>query len=146
MPARPDNKRDWTQRRRTRALAWHIPEIALVVAIFLDPATRTIVWATSLLWMGVACILNARRCGRLHCFLTGPFFVLMGVVVALYGSGILPLGPQGWWWLGVVIVVGGYGILWLLAERIWGEYVARTSKGDKTQVATRTDTAELRNQ
>ena len=114
---------DWTRRRRTRALAWHIPEIALVVAIFLDPATRTIVWTVALLWMGVACILNARRCGRRHCFLTGPFFLLMGIAVALHGTGTLSLGPQGWWWLGVVIVVGGYGVLWILPERIWGEYV-----------------------
>ena len=125
MTTRPSNEGDWIQKRHTRAVAWHIPEAALIAAIFLDPAPRTIVWTASLLWMGVACILNARRCGRRHCYFTGPFFVLMGAAVTLHGSGILPLGPQGWWWLGSVLVVGGYGLLWLLPERIWGEYVAR---------------------
>ncbi|TFH40195.1 MAG: hypothetical protein E4H01_16990 [Lysobacterales bacterium] len=116
---------DWTQRRHTRAIAWHIPEIALIVAIFLDPGVRTVVWSISLLWMGVACILNARRCGRRHCFYTGPFFVVTGVIVALHGSEIVSLGQHGWWWLGVVTVVGGYGVLWTLLERYWGEYIAR---------------------
>ncbi len=124
----PSNENDWTQRRRTRAIAWHIPEIALIVAIFLDPIARTIVWTVSLLWMGGACALNARRCGRRHCFLTGPFFIFMGVAVALHGSGILSLGPHGWYWLGAVILVGGYGVLWLLPERIWGEYVTKPTE------------------
>lgn len=70
MATCPGEQDDWTRRRRTRALAWHIPEVALVIAIFLDPATRTVVWAVSLLWMGVACILNARRCGRRHCYVS----------------------------------------------------------------------------
>jgi hypothetical protein len=30
--------------------------------------------------MGVACIVNALRCGRVHCYLTGPFFLLMAVI------------------------------------------------------------------
>ncbi len=46
--------------------------------------------------MGTACIANAVRCGRLHCYITGPFFVAMAVVTLLYGLGALPLGGNGW--------------------------------------------------
>jgi len=146
MAVCPSEQNDWTRQRRTRALAWHIPEVALVIAIFLDPVSRTVVWAVSLLWMGVACVLNARRCGRRHCYLTGPFFMLMGTAVALHGTGILSLGPQGWWWLGSVIVVGGYGVLWFLPERIWGDYVGRSSGRGGAKVDTDTDAIGVRNQ
>ncbi len=35
---------------------------------------------------------NALRCGRLHCYITGPFFVAMAIVTLLYGLGAVPLG------------------------------------------------------
>jgi hypothetical protein len=80
--------------------------------------------------MGVTCIANATRCGRTHCYFTGPFFLIMAVGVVLHGSGILWLGANGWIWLGTTIVVGGYGVLWLLPERIWGKF-ARFSRSTK---------------
>ncbi len=122
------HQRDWVSSPRSRIVAWGIPTTALILGIFVTLPWKTFIWVLALLWMGVACVLNARRCGRRHCFLTGPFFMLMGIGVALHGSGILPLGPQGWWWLGAVIVVGGYGVLWILPERIWGEYVTEPTE------------------
>lgn len=36
--------------------------------------------------MGVACLVNAARCHRLHCYLTGPYFLLMALGAAMaYG-------------------------------------------------------------
>jgi len=102
--------------------AWGIPTSALIVATLAPASVRTIVWTVALAWMGIACIANALRCGRLHCNLTGPFFVLMAIVTALYGSGHMPLGPSGWLWLGVTLVVGAGGLLWYLPERIFGRY------------------------
>ena len=29
--------------------------------------------------MGSACVVNAARCGRLHCFITGPYFLLLAL-------------------------------------------------------------------
>jgi hypothetical protein len=76
--------------------------------------------------MGAACILNALRCGRLHCYLTGPFFLLMAAATLLHGFEILWLGPNGWLWLGLTLVVVGGGILWYLPERLWGKYSSRS--------------------
>jgi len=28
--------------------------------------------------MGVGCLVNVSRCGRLHCYITGPVFLLAG--------------------------------------------------------------------
>ena len=113
---------DWVSDSRTYLIAWGLPTFALLVGIVLPPAVRTILWSTALIWMGTACILNALRCGRMHCYLTGPFFLVMAAAVLLYGLGILPLGPHGWMWLGLTLIVVGGGLLWYLPERLWGKY------------------------
>jgi hypothetical protein len=60
--------------------------------------------------MGAACLLNARRCGRKHCFYTGPFFLLMTVPVLLHGYGWVGIGADGWRWLGLAIGIGAVAI------------------------------------
>ena len=116
---------DWVSGRRSYMLAWGLPTLALIGAIFAEPVLRTPVWTLALVWMGLACLANARRCGRTHCRLTGPFFLAMAGATLLHGLDILWLGPNGWIWLGATLVVGGYGVLWLLPELIWGKYAGR---------------------
>jgi hypothetical protein len=70
--------------------------------------------------MGVACLLNARRCGRLHCHLTGPLFLLSALATLLDATGIVAIG-----WPSILIAsVGGtafgYGL-----ELLRGRYVSR---------------------
>lgn len=93
----------------------------MVLAGLFDPLTRPVVWTAALLWMGGACLANARRCGRTHCRLTGPFFVLTAVSVVAYASGTLYLGAHGWSILGLVTLVGAIG-LWWGSERVWGKF------------------------
>ncbi len=40
------------------------------------------VWALLFVWMGAGCVLNALRCRRLHCYISGPAF-LVGALAAL---------------------------------------------------------------
>jgi len=67
--------------------------------------------------MGTACLINARRCGRVHCCFTGPYFLVMAGIVALHGRGAIPLGPRGWAWIGGAIAVGTAAI-WILSKRL----------------------------
>jgi hypothetical protein len=115
---------DWVSNYRSYALAWGFPAGALLAAVFLDPGARTVIWGAALVWMGVACIVNAARCGRTHCYFTGPFFLIMAIAVVLHGSEVFWLGPNGWMWLGVTLVVGGFGLLWILPEYIWGKFIS----------------------
>ncbi len=115
-------RKDWVGGVRSYAIAWGMPTVAIVAGVFATPFVRTIVWSTALIWMGTACMVNALRCGRLHCYLTGPFFLLMAVATALHGFEILWLGPNGWLWLGLTLIIVGGGILWYLPERLWGKY------------------------
>ena len=114
--------------RKVAALLWGVPCAALVVASFVEfsPTARTSVWTVALLWAGAACLLNAWRSGRVHCHLTGPFFIALAALAFLHGSGLLSLGPRGWALLGVVLLVGT-PLLTFVPERIWGNY----SKGGR---------------
>lgn len=80
-----------------------------------------IVWPVVLTFMGVACWLNARRCGRVHCYVTGPFFLLLALVGLLYGLGVVPLGARGWSTLSIVLVVCGVVFIYV-PEWLFGRY------------------------
>lgn len=112
---------DWAGNRRGFAIAWGLPIAALIAAGFFDPLVKPLIWAAALVWMGAACLANAARCRRVHCYFIGPFFLVMAVVALLHGFEIVWLGEQGWRWLGIAIGLGGYG-LWYLPERAWGQY------------------------
>ena len=79
---------DWAHGVRG-CLTWGIPVVLLIIS---PVRYFVIVWPTLLTFMGVACLLNARSCGRIHCYVTGPFFLLLAGVGLLYGLGVLPLG------------------------------------------------------
>jgi len=116
-----EQRTDWAAGKKGLLLAWGLPIGAMLIAIFVDPLSKTIIWIAALVWMGSACLLNARRCGRVHCYYTGPFFLIMTIPVALHGFSILHFGQEGWRWLGITISLGGGGI-WYLTEKVWGRY------------------------
>lgn len=117
---------DWVSDSRTYAVVWGLPGVILIVGIFLDPFTRTVMWTGALLWKGVACVANAARCGRTHCYFTGPYFLLLAVGTVLHGFRIVGLGSNGWIWLGLAIIAGG-GFLWFFTERAWGKFLPAKS-------------------
>jgi len=79
------------------------------------------VWTVALATTGVVCIVNALRCGRVHCYLTGPFFILIALVALSYGLDILRLGGNGWNLLGLIALIGAIA-LWCLLEMFLGKY------------------------
>src|SRR5262249_34661986 len=82
------SSRAWLGRPRTSASAWWIPKGAIVAALFVPPPARAGVWIIALIWMGTACILNSRRCGRTHCRYTGPYYLAMIAPVLVLASGV----------------------------------------------------------
>lgn len=112
---------DWAGDWRAFIVLWGVPGAAMLMALLLGPRWRAVVWTIMLVWMGVACLLNARRCSRTHCRITGPFFLAMAGLVVAYAAGLAPLGPYGWPILGA-ITLGGFIGLWWGSERLWGAY------------------------
>ena len=103
-------------------LVFWVPAIAIIVTGGSHfHAERTAVWTVALTMMGVACSVNASRCHRVHCYLTGPFFLMMALVTLLYGLGWMQLGGHGWNVIGLTILIGGF-VLCCLPEWLFGKY------------------------
>jgi hypothetical protein len=104
------------------ALFW-LPATAIAVAGRADfgNGPRTVVWSAALSKKGIACIVNAVRCGRLHCYIIGPFFLAMAVITLLYGLRVVPLGGNGWNLIGITILVGAIALC-CLPELLFGKY------------------------
>ncbi len=115
------SSRDWLRSPHASLLAWWIPQAAILAGLFAPVAVRTAVWIIALIWMGTACILNAKRCGRTHCRFTGPYYLAMIIPVLALGLGVISLGLSAWVVLGVVIILGGKTIWWT-TERAWGKF------------------------
>lgn len=113
--------RDWLRSTRASLLAWLIPVAVLFAGLFAPVPWRTALWIIALIWMGTACMINARRCGRTHCRYTGPYFLAMTAPVLLLGTGVISDGIYGWLALGCVILFGS-AILWWATERGWGTF------------------------
>lgn len=116
------SERDWAGNRWSLSLVWGLPGLIMLAAGMVGPVPRGVIWTAMLLWMGGACLLNARRCTRTHCRFTGPFLIVMAVLVVGYATGVLALGAHGWVVLGGITFVG-FVILWWASERTWGTFV-----------------------
>jgi len=100
MSTRAKSSLDWVGGVHTHVLAWGIPYCAIAAGLFVEVPARAVIWTIALAWMGTACILNARRCGRTHCQFTGPYYLGMIVPVGVLGLGIVSAGFAGWLALG----------------------------------------------
>jgi len=111
-------ERDLVRGRAAWAI-WCAPAALILLGIVWESA-RAALWTPSFLVMGVACLINARRCGRLHCHVTGPVFVLASIATVLDAGGVLAIG---WPWTLLAAAIGtaiGYGL-----EQVRGLYLAK---------------------
>lgn len=66
---------------RSAVLFWGLPTVALIVGA--SWRHGLLLWIPAFLVMGAACLANAARCGRVHCYITGPVCMLAAVYAAL---------------------------------------------------------------
>ena len=121
MASAVQSSRDWLRSPRTNLLAWWIPQAAMLAGLIIPVPVRTVIWIIALIWMGTACILNARRCGRTHCRYTGPYYLAMIAPVLVLASGMVSADWYGWLVLGALIL-GGSKIIWWTTELAWGKF------------------------
>lgn len=103
----------------TGILLWCLPIAALVVGGSWS-SMRAWLWIPALLVMGFACLANAARCGRIHCYFTGPLFLVAALYVALHELRLAPMDPNI-----LLAVVVCLTILAYMAERPLGRYRKR---------------------
>ena len=76
---------------------WRVPMLTFVIGAFVTPPARLLLWVPAFLVAGVSCLVNARRCGRCHCFMTGPLYLLAAVAT---------VAAAPWGWIAVSVVGG----------------------------------------
>src|SRR5579859_7373655 len=91
---------DLLRSRWTASLLWWGPAVLIIgtgsIGLGSVGATNTgniihtAAWTIAFTVGAAGCLANARRCGRLHCFFTGPLYLLAAFASALYGLGVLP--------------------------------------------------------
>ncbi|MGQ0835540.1 MAG: hypothetical protein ACT4O5_11600 [Gammaproteobacteria bacterium] len=115
--------RDLVRNSAAMWLLWGLPAVIMLLTVYFAGSgwIVTTAWTLALGVMGGACLVNARSCGRMHCYFTGPFFLVMAVASLTYGLHLLRLGPHGWLYLGAVLLAGA-GVFGCVPEWIWGRY------------------------
>lgn len=116
--------RDWARQPMGITLLWALPIVVGVATNFLSLpiSSKAFIWAGAFAWMGTGCLLNARRCSRLHCFISGPVLLLGAVSAGLVGAGILS-GAHAL--NNAVSITTVLAVLSCVPEMIWGRYARR---------------------
>jgi hypothetical protein len=109
MSCGPDD--DLVRGRRSFLVLWGLP-MALVALGLVWSSARVWLWVPAGGIAGTACLANASRCGRLHCFLTGPLFLLGAAATLASHFDLIALAPI---WILAAMIVGtalGYAAEW----------------------------------
>jgi hypothetical protein len=101
---------------------WGVPGVLLLVGILWTDA-RALLWTVAFLMGGAACVVNASRCGRAHCYFTGPLYLSLAVASALIGLGEI---SWDWWWVGAAFLGGT--LLAYVPELFGKRYVLSTGR------------------
>jgi hypothetical protein len=111
---------------KSAILLWYLPAFALIIGLNWAPA-RAWLWIPAFLVLGAACLVNAARCGRLHCFVTGPVYLLAAIYVALAAFALVTMRPNIF-----LLTVLGITICAFVAECPLGTYRNKSILTDPT--------------
>ncbi len=101
-------------------LVYGVPWIAMQLVGNLSNSARAVAstWAVGFAVMGTTCLVNALRCGRVHCWFTGPWFLLAAVLTVLRYLEVIRISWS------TILNAGLLGalLLFFVSENIWGRY------------------------
>jgi len=99
---------------------WGLPAVVATIAIVLSNRRPALFLAAgaALAVMGGACLVNATRCRRLHCYITGPHFLLLAVGALL--AYVFDQNGEHLSRLWLLLALGAAPLLIWLPERLAG--------------------------
>ena len=115
-------RKDWARRPLTIIVWWGLP-IAIGLSsdlLHLPFRVGAGVCAVAFAWMATGCVLNARRCHRVHCYISGPVLLGGAAVAGLVAAGGLDLSPRMFG--NVVSAILVLALLSFVPEMVWKRY------------------------
>ncbi len=93
------------------AWGWWILIAYMILVGFLAPEDLEL-WAFAAGWfaIGIACLWNFRSCGRIHCSITGPGFIGLGIVTLSKAAGLIDFPSWATWAAFAAIMAVGFGL------------------------------------
>lgn len=115
-------RRDFSARADSFLAVWGAPIAAAgLLSLPIVPAWVTAAaWSAAFVWMGGACLINARRCGRVHCFVSGPILLLGAAFAAAIALEFVHINAVGF--AGAVAATLALSALSYVFELVWGRY------------------------
>ncbi len=105
-------------------LGWTVASVAALGGLLL-PVGSTWLWVAFFLIAGTLCSsAYVQRCSHLHCYITGPLFLLSAFYLITVETSIVPFMGNTWF----LVVVLGTVVLSFLAEMIFGKRVNHRDK------------------
>ena len=94
--------KDWLSSRTSYAIAWLVPTVIIFAGIPLAMPFKGFAYALGMTWIGIACVINAKRCGRFHCHISGPLGIALGAMALIKTLGVIDVA-----W---IYIMGSFGI------------------------------------
>jgi hypothetical protein len=102
---------------RTGLVVWGVPGLFVLGGVAF-PGVRPLLWAVGFFAAGAACVANARRCRRTHCYITGPLYLGLSAASVLIGLGVL-----SWSWWSLLVLWGAGTFLAHVPEFLGKRYL-----------------------
>ncbi len=123
LPSKDIKSLDFLNNKLHAGLAWGVPAAVILLSRLLSSQVQVTawVWGGMFFWMGLACLCNAWRCHRVHCYYSVPLFFIsaMGAWgIALGGAFFDALSLD---YLGLFTLII-FLLVWVLSEKYWGCY------------------------
>ena len=101
---------------------WGLPLAVGACASILQVPFRAgaAIWAVAFAWMAIGCLLNAMRCHRVHCYISGPAFLIGAVIAGLDAVGVVDLSPSAF--TSAVSAILVLALLSFVPEMVWKRY------------------------
>jgi hypothetical protein len=118
-----DSRRDLVRQPLSFCLWWGLPIAIGAAATLLRVSIQAGAGLCAVLfaWMAAGCLLNARRCHRLHCYISGPVLLLGAIMAALVAFGMIRVSPQMFGNAVSAILV--LALFSFVAEMVWKRYI-----------------------
>lgn len=117
-------RKDWVRQPVTAILWWCLPLcLGILANVLLPLRVAAVAWTVVFAWMGTGCVLNAMRCQRLHCYISGPVFFLGAVAAGLLAAGVFATRLSN-----IVSATLVLALLSFVPEMLWGRHLPRKAE------------------